>query len=183
MATLSSAEIRRYASNAGFTGGDLDIAVAVAMAESGGNPQAHNTKAPDNSYGLWQINMYGDLGPGRRKTFGIASNDSLFNPDVNARAAYTIFKGSGWKAWTTYTRGTYKQFMSGDTSGSGGGGGIGSTIADATGLSAVANSINSVGKNLFNGVASTLGIIAAMFFIAVGIAIFLRAPLRKLVKR
>src|SRR4051794_8716603 len=103
MPTLSADAIRQYASAAGFSGNDLDIAVAVALAESGGNPKAHNATPPDDSYGLWQINMLGKLGPDRRKRFGLTSNDQLYDPATNAKAARIIFQGSGWSAWTTYT--------------------------------------------------------------------------------
>jgi hypothetical protein len=48
--------------------------------------------------------MLGSLGPGRRKWFGIKSDDELFDPDVNAKAAYSIFKSRGYrfdKDWVT----------------------------------------------------------------------------------
>lgn len=188
MTTLSSAEISTYASRAGFSGDDLKIAVAVALAESGGNPQSHNITPPDNSYGLWQINMYGTLGPARRATYGLASNDALFDPATNARVAHGVFKASGWKAWTTYTRGTYKQFLSGDTGGTGGGSGIGSAvgnvIGDVTGFNAVASAINSFGKNLFNGVASIAAVLVAIALLTLGIVILLRdkIPTKKIAK-
>ena len=35
---------------------------AIALAESGGKSGAHNTTCPDNSYGLWQINMLDEPG-------------------------------------------------------------------------------------------------------------------------
>lgn len=106
---LSAYQVYRLAYDAGFRGQDAVIAVAVAKAESGLDPKSHNPKPPDNSYGLWQINMLGDMGPDRRKKFGLSSNEALFDPATNAKAAYAIYKGSGWKAWTTYTRGTYKK--------------------------------------------------------------------------
>jgi hypothetical protein len=82
------------------------IAAAIAMAESGGNPRAHNTNAGtgDNSYGLWQINMLGDLGPERRKKYGLTSNDQLFDPATNARVMKgESGSGTNWTPWTTYT--------------------------------------------------------------------------------
>jgi hypothetical protein len=51
-----------------FTPADAVVAVAIALAESGGNPAAHNPVPPDDSWGLWQINMRGHLGPVRRGT-------------------------------------------------------------------------------------------------------------------
>jgi lysozyme-like protein len=91
---------------------DLATAIAIAMAESGGNPRAHNTRPPDNSYGLWQINMYGNLGPQRRAQFGIASDDALFDPMTNAKAMMAISGGGkNWKPWSTYKGARYYIFL------------------------------------------------------------------------
>jgi hypothetical protein len=94
------------------------IAAAIAMAESGGNPQAHNTNAGtgDNSYGLWQINMLGDMGPERRKKYGLTSNDQLFDPATNARVMKgESGSGTNWTPWSTYTTSdpekSYRRFM------------------------------------------------------------------------
>ena len=119
---LTDAQIAAFARQAGFPESEIATAVAVARAESGGNPQAHNGKAPDNSYGLWQINMIGTLGPARRKAFGIPTNESLFDPLTNAKAAYRIWNDAGknWKPWTTYTGGSYRQYLNQDNSGTAG---------------------------------------------------------------
>lgn len=108
---LSANEIAYYAKQAGFPDGEIALATAIAMAESGGNTRAHNTRPPDNSYGLWQINMYGTLAVGRRVMFGITTNDALFDPAVNARAALMIRRGQGWTAWSVYTSGAYKKHL------------------------------------------------------------------------
>jgi hypothetical protein len=109
---LTPAQIAQYAHQAGFRGQGLTIAVAVAMAESSGNPKAHNAKPPDNSYGLWQINMLGSMGPARRDQFDLKSNDQLFRPDANAKAAFAISNGgSNWSPWSTYTNGMYKSHL------------------------------------------------------------------------
>lgn len=102
--------------NAGFKGDALKMAYAIAMAESSGNARAHNGNAGtgDNSYGLFQINMLGGMGPERRKKYGLSSNDDLFDPNVNARIAYKMSNGGkNWGAWSTYTRGDYKKFYNG----------------------------------------------------------------------
>ena len=112
MAKLSPAQIAEYAHDAGFRGQDLTVAVAVAMAESGGNPKAHNPVPPDDSYGLWQINMLGGLGPERRGQFDLDSNRELFGPKENAQAAWEISgKGDSFGPWTTYTSGAYKKYL------------------------------------------------------------------------
>jgi hypothetical protein len=112
----------------GFRGQALQIAYAIAMAESSGNARAHNPNAGtgDNSYGLFQINMLGAMGPERRRQFGLRSNEDLFDPLTNARVAYKMSNGGkNWKPWTTYTSGKYMKFMTGSgaevtNSGSGG---------------------------------------------------------------
>lgn len=86
----------------------LAQATAIALAESGGNERAHNRVPPDDSYGLWQINMYGDLGPARRTQFGIASNDALFDIATNAKAMAQISSGgTNWRPWTTFQGARY----------------------------------------------------------------------------
>ena len=108
---LNANEIAYYAKQAGFPAGEVALATAIAMAESGGNTRAHNTRPPDDSYGLWQINMYGSLAVARRVAFGIATNDALFDPATNARAAKMIRQGQGWSAWSVYTSGAYKKHL------------------------------------------------------------------------
>jgi hypothetical protein len=112
VAKLSPAQIAEYAHDAGFRGQDLTVAVAVAMAESSGDTKAHNPVPPDNSYGLWQINMIGSLGPARRDEFDLESNRELFDPAENAKAAWAISgHGDSFRPWTTYTSGAYKQYL------------------------------------------------------------------------
>src|SRR6476646_8169521 len=99
---VSYFELVEIAHGAGFRGNALITACAVAMAESEGNPYAHNTNAAtgDNSYGLWQINMIGAIGPERRKRYGLRSNDDLFQVAINARVAYGESKGGrDWTPW------------------------------------------------------------------------------------
>jgi hypothetical protein len=103
---LDNKRLRDVLSRAGFTGQALDDAFDIARGESGGIPgrHSHPSLKSDDSHGLFQINMLGSLGPGRRKWFGIKSDDELFDPDVNAKAAYSIFKSRGYrfdKDWVT----------------------------------------------------------------------------------
>lgn len=112
MANLTAAQIAGVAKGAGFSGSALAKAVAIALAESSGNPSAHNAVPPDDSYGLWQINMYGSMGPARRKQFGLSSNSQLFDPATNAKAAYAISNGGkSFGAWSTYTSGAYLAYL------------------------------------------------------------------------
>jgi hypothetical protein len=72
---------------------------AVAMRESGGDPRAlnENSSTGDLSYGLYQINMLGALGQARlqlfREKLGLKKVKELFDPDMNARAAFLLFDG------------------------------------------------------------------------------------------
>lgn len=109
MGRLPPTTIYALARGAGFP---PDVAVtmtAIALKESGGDPQAYNGLPPDDSYGLWQINMIDTpsypLGAQRRAQWGLNSNDELFDPATNARAAYSIWGGDnrnldvGWAIW------------------------------------------------------------------------------------
>ena len=100
--TLTPDSIYQYAVGAGFP---CDVAaqmVAIAMKESGGNTCAHNPKPPDDSYGLWQINMCQapnclrgqNLLPARLAQFGLTSASNLFDPGANAAAAYQLWGGN-----------------------------------------------------------------------------------------
>lgn len=177
MAKLSREEIASAARNAGFSGNDVNIAVAVALAESGGDPKTHNATPPDNSYGLMQINMLGTMGPDRRKTYGLKSNDDLYDPATNMRVAYGIFKNNGWKAWTTYTRGTYKQFMTGDDSGGSGGGEAVAANTTANPINGIGDAINAFGSTIFKGFANLAGITVAVVLLILGVVLLMHNAL------
>ena len=86
----------------GFTGKGLKTAWAVAKAESNGRPFAFNgnAKTGDSSYGVFQINMIGDLGPDRRDKFNLDANAELFSPVKNAEIVfYMTDGGTNWKSW------------------------------------------------------------------------------------
>ena len=115
---ISGEEIAQAAFRAGFRGEQLATAVAIAMSESTSNPNAHNPDAStgDDSYGLWQINMLGDLGPERRRRYGLTSNEELWDPDVNARAAYDLVQGRlrrgdpAFQDWSDFKNGRYLRY-------------------------------------------------------------------------
>lgn len=117
---LNAGQLKWLAQSVGLTGDDVNIAAAVALAESRlpgsvnpplSDPRAFNGKAPDASYGPWQINMHGSLGPARRAQFGLRSNDDLYNPATNARAMRQIHREQGWKGWGAFTNGSYKAHL------------------------------------------------------------------------
>jgi hypothetical protein len=111
-ARLAPERIYTYSRGAGFSPEQAVTATAIALAESDGRPRAHNPTPPDNSYCLMQINMLGRLGPQRRARFRLRSNTDLYDPATCMRVAYAISAGgSDWTPWTTYTRGTYRQYL------------------------------------------------------------------------
>lgn len=104
MATLSDAQIAAYAKQAGWSGKDLPIAIAVALAESSGNPEVVNYLG---CTGLWQV--YVKVHQPRHPLW---TTEWLKQPANNAQAAYTIWReaGNSWRPWTTYTSGSYRRF-------------------------------------------------------------------------
>jgi hypothetical protein len=99
---LSSKELRDLLYFVGFRGEKLVQAWAIAMKESTGRPGSHNKNSStgDNSYGLFQINMIGSLGPARIEKYRLRSNDDLFDPVRNAKIAYRMSDGGNdWSAW------------------------------------------------------------------------------------
>ncbi len=110
----NEAQLRDAAYKAGFRGTALETAVAVGMAESGGNSRSlnNNPGTGDLSYGDWQINMLGGMGPERRQQYGLSSNDALFDPNTNARVAFQMSGGGkNWSPWSTYKSGAFRQFL------------------------------------------------------------------------
>lgn len=98
----------------GFPESAIPTMLQIAQLESNYNPSAFNpnSKTKDLSYGLFQINMFGNMGPERRKWFGIKSNEELLDPRKNAEAAYKLWssrekskgKGTGFTHWSTYNK-------------------------------------------------------------------------------
>lgn len=101
--TLTPGQIGAYALQAGFPASSLQIAIAVALAESSGNIRViHHNNDGSTDYGLWQINSI----------HGFDSN-SLLTPAYNASSAYKVSSGgTNWQPWTTYTNGAYIRYMS-----------------------------------------------------------------------
>jgi hypothetical protein len=104
---LTAEEIKSLLIISGFEGEALKIAFGIVMKESTGRPYAHNqnSNTGDNSYGLFQINMIGSLGPARREQFRLKDNEDLFNPLTNAAVAYIISDGGNdWGPWGGVSR-------------------------------------------------------------------------------
>jgi hypothetical protein len=175
VSTLTSDQLNQLLQFAGFKKNSQTITdmVGICYAESGGNPNAHNGNAStgDDSYGLWQINMIGDLGPTRRKKFGISSNDKLFDPETNAKAAYVIYKEQGLDAWTTYKNGDYLKHMDKMTTAEGGNKNPVAAVTDQ--FSGLTGAIDSIGKNIFKAEINISGIIVAIVLLILGVAILI----------
>lgn len=105
MPTLSDRQIAGAASAAGFRGKSLVTAVAVALAESGGNPQATNRNTNGSGdYGLWQINsVHADL----------LRSGTWSDPYDNARMAFRVYSDAGQKfsPWVAYTTGRHLAYV------------------------------------------------------------------------
>lgn len=100
MTTLTDQQLATLAEGAGFNLGQMPTMVAIALAESGGNPDAKHLNSNGTwDWGLWQINDVNKI-PG-----------NLLDPGTNARAAKTIFDRQGFKAWSTYNSGAYTRYL------------------------------------------------------------------------
>lgn len=104
---LQIPQIIGLAQNAGFSGDDLAVAVAIALAESnGGDPSAYNpevaagTPQGQGSFGLWQIYL---------KAHPEYANANLFDPATNAAAAFAIYSraGNSFRPWSTFKNNAY----------------------------------------------------------------------------
>jgi len=86
-----------------------DTAKAVCMAESRGRTTATNMSDGhhncDGSYGLMQVGCFWAPYYGHKV-------EDLYNPEVNMELAYKIYKRTdSFGAWTTYTRGLYRNYL------------------------------------------------------------------------
>jgi hypothetical protein len=103
---LSDKNLKQLLATVGFEGKALKTAWAIAKRESNGRPLAYNgnRKTGDSSYGIFQINMLGDLGVDRKEKFNLRSNISLFDPVINAEITYYMTDGGkNWSAWKGLT--------------------------------------------------------------------------------
>ena len=80
-----------------------ELAWQIALKESNANPNQHNynTKTKDDSWGLYQINLYGDLKKERPEP------SQLVNAEFNIKYARMLYENSGFtfkKHWKTTSR-------------------------------------------------------------------------------
>ena len=103
---LTDEELKQLLETVGFEGTGLKKAWSIAKRESNGRPLAYNgnKKTGDSSYGLFQINMIGNLGLQRLEKFDLQSNKELFDPVTNAEITYYMTDGgSDWSSWKGMT--------------------------------------------------------------------------------
>lgn len=104
MPTLTDAEIYQSVVLAGFPADAQITAIAVALAESGGNSDATNTNADGSTdYGLFQINsVHADLLRGK----------DWKNPVTNAMMALAVSSnGTNWHPWVAYDSGAWTVYI------------------------------------------------------------------------
>jgi Lysozyme like domain len=91
---LSASDIATYAANAGFTGDNLVTAVAIALAESSGDPSAVGDQG--TSIGLWQIHF---------TVHPEFDQNQLTDPQYNANAAFSVYQkaGNSFQPWSTFS--------------------------------------------------------------------------------
>ena len=103
---LTDEKLKLLLETVGFEGLGLKKAWSIAKRESNGRPLAYNgnKNTGDSSYGLFQINMIGNLGPERLEKFDLQSNKELFDPVTNAEITYYMSNGGNdWTAWKGMT--------------------------------------------------------------------------------
>jgi hypothetical protein len=113
VSTLSPGQIYALARNAGLGTSAAVTATAVALAESGGNPDAQGDVSLEDgtwgpSVGLWQIrSLKAEYGKGTPR-----DASRLTDPQFNAQSMAAISgQGANFGAWTTYTNGAFKSHV------------------------------------------------------------------------
>jgi len=111
---LTDSELIKLLKSVGFEGKALKTAWAVAKTESNARPLAYNgnRNTGDSSYGIFQINMLGELGIDRKEKFELKSNILLFDPVINSEITYYMTKGGkDWSSWSTLNGARFKEFI------------------------------------------------------------------------
>ena len=82
---------------------DVDVAKAVMMAESGGDPEAYNPewhRDCQGSYGAFQIACVHEENP-----------EKLYDLEYNVERAYEIWEEKGWGPWGAFTDKRYMDYL------------------------------------------------------------------------
>ena len=112
---MSDEDLRTILKGAGFKDKNIETAMKIVRQESGGIPgrHSHPSLKKDDSYGIFQINMLGQMGIDRHKQYleeygkyGYKSREDLYNPYINAMIAADLSgKGANFtKHWVNSSR-------------------------------------------------------------------------------
>ena len=97
-------QVAGYWKRGGGSSSSCPTAVAVAWAESHGNPRARGNNPGSYDRGLWQINS---------KWHPDVSDSCAYDAACNAKNAVRISSGgSRWSPWATYNHGKHNKYMS-----------------------------------------------------------------------
>jgi Lysozyme like domain len=105
MAVLTPRQVAASAYAGGFRGSELAPAVAIALAESSGDPHATNHNSNGSTdYGLWQINSIHSQ---------ILASGRWDDPASNGKMAFKVYSDAGKKftPWVTYNTGAYRMHL------------------------------------------------------------------------
>eukprot|EP00943_MAST-04B_sp_MAST-4B-sp1_P002732 g2732.t1 len=104
--TTSALSMKQVADKWKGVGGSTSkcsVAVAVAWAESKGNPKARGQNSDSYDRGLWQINS---------KWHPDVSDRCAYDAKCNAQQAKRISSnGNNWRPWATYKDGLHKRYL------------------------------------------------------------------------
>lgn len=158
MSTYTPAQIAAVVAHAGgsTSAKQQAVAVAIALAESGGKTDARNSFGNSHGIdrGLWQINSF----------YHPEVSDAVAdNPESAAREVFRISKGfRDWHEWSTYKSGAYLGQMGVATRF------VGATQGDAS--RAAANPVVKIGDGIAGAAGGALSGIDALggFFAALG---------------
>lgn len=98
-------EMVTIAASVGWPASELATLDMVMHRESRCLPDVHAGPedgpvfARDDSYGLLQINVKGDLWAARQAVCGLSRRDTLFIPAVNLTCGLRLWEQSGWSPW------------------------------------------------------------------------------------
>lgn len=127
MSTFGFTDLENLWVQAGGSQQEAGTAAAIALAESGGNPNAlcdSCSGVPEYSVGLWQINL--NAHPQWNST-------DMRDPFKNAQAAVSLQKARGnFTDWTTYIDGTFLRYVPGGSAGFDSSGNVKTTSSSTT---------------------------------------------------
>lgn len=180
MTKVTGEAVYAAANRAGFKGNDAIIAVQVAGAESDWDTEAVNPSS--KAAGIMQIH------PSHASEFPTLW-PKRFELDANMQMAKQVKDRQGWKAWTTYTSGKYKDRVKvGSNPMPAGGGALSFTldgktsiaspgaekVAPNTNLDSPLNAIADQARKIADNLG---GLLVGLVLLVLGVVVILRKPL------